>query len=42
MSSENEFKKITTWKPGMDWTVAIEELRQRKEAVKQMGGTELY
>lgn len=40
MSSENEFKKITTWKPGMDWTVAIEELRQRKEAVKQMGGTE--
>jgi len=40
MSSENEFKKITTWKSGMDWTVAIEELRQRKEAVRRMGGKE--
>ncbi len=40
MGSEDKFNKITTWKPGMEWAVAIEELRQRKEAVKQMGGTE--
>ena len=40
MSSNDDFKKITTWKPGMDWAVAIEELHQRQEAVKQMGGKE--
>ena len=36
----DEFEKITTWKPGMDWEVAMEELRKRKEAVKRMGGKE--
>ena len=36
----DEFEKITTWKPGMAWEVAMEELQKRKEAVKRMGGKE--
>jgi len=39
MTSE-EFEKITTWKPGMEWDVAIEEMRLRREAVRRMGGKE--
>lgn len=39
MSGDN-FEKIDAWKPGMEWEAAIEELRRRKEAVRQMGGTE--
>ena len=38
MSSENTFEKITTWKSGMEWAVAIEEMRRRKEAVQRLGG----
>lgn len=40
MSSENAFEKITTWKPGMEWDVAIKEMRLRQEAVRRMGGKE--
>ena len=40
MDTGEEFEKITTWKEGMDWEVAMEELRRRKEAVKVMGGKE--
>ncbi len=38
--AEDDFEKITTWKSGMEWEVAIEELRLRKEAVRRMGGVE--
>jgi len=40
MSNEDSFKKITTWKPGMEWETAIEELKHRKQAVQRMGGEE--
>jgi acetyl-CoA carboxylase carboxyltransferase component len=40
MSDSESFEKITTWKPGMEWDVAIEEMRLRREAVRRMGGTE--
>lgn len=40
MSPEDELEKITTWKPGMGWDVAIEEMRRRKEAAKRLGGKE--
>jgi len=40
MSGEDEFGKIRTWKPGMDWTLAIEELHRRRDAVRKMGGKE--
>ena len=36
----DEFEKIITWKPGMEWDVAIEEMRLRREAVRRMGGKE--
>lgn len=37
---EDGFEKIITWKPGMEWETAIEELRLRKEAVQRLGGKE--
>jgi len=40
MTSHDEFEKITTWKMGMPWEAAIEEMRLRREAVRQMGGKE--
>ena len=40
MSTGEEFEKITTWKMGMEWNVAIEEMRLRREAVRRMGGKE--
>ena len=40
MTSGDEFEKITTWKMGMPWEAAIEEMRLRREAVKRMGGKE--
>ncbi len=40
MEQKEEFEKITTWKPGMGWDVALEEMRRRKEAAKRMGGKE--
>ena len=40
MSSEDKFEEIVTWKQGMEWEVAIEEMRRRREAVRQMGGKE--
>lgn len=40
MVTGDEFEKIVTWKPGMEWEVAIEEMRLRKEAVRRMGGKE--
>ncbi|MDD4859139.1 MAG: carboxyl transferase domain-containing protein [Dehalococcoidales bacterium] len=36
----DEFEKVTTWKPGMSWEVAIQELYRRREIARQMGGTE--
>jgi len=38
--SIEDFSKITTWKPGLDWDVAMEEMRRRKEIAKLMGGKE--
>jgi acetyl-CoA carboxylase carboxyltransferase component len=38
MKDNSEFDKITTWKSGMAWDVAIEEMQRRKEAVRRMGG----
>ena len=35
--SIEDFDKITTWKPGLDWDVAMEEMRRRKEIAKLMG-----
>ena len=42
MATDNsgDFKRIPTWKPGMEREAAIEEMRRRKEAVAQMGGRE--
>ncbi len=40
MNTGDEFEKIITWKMGMPWEAAIEEMRRRKEAVRQMGGKE--
>jgi len=40
MTTGDEFEKIITWKMGMPWEVAIEEMKKRREAVKQMGGKE--
>ena len=40
MSAGEEFKKTITWKMDMPWEVAIEEMRQRREAVRRMGGTD--
>ncbi len=40
MTTDDEFEKIVTWKMGMPWQVAIEEMRSRREAVRQMGGKE--
>ncbi len=40
MTNVEEFEKITTWKMGMEWDAAIEELGKRREAVKRMGGKE--
>lgn len=33
-------EKLTIYKPGMDWSVAIEEMRKRREIVRSMGGKE--
>ncbi len=40
MSNEDDFEKITTWKPGLEWEVALEEMRRRKEEVQKLGGKE--
>jgi len=40
MKSEGKFEKIITWKQGLEWDVAIEEMHKRREAVRQMGGKE--
>ena len=40
MSNGEEFEKIITWKPNLEWDVAIEEMRLRREAVRRMGGKE--
>ena len=40
MGNGAEFEKIITWKPGLEWDVAIEEMRLRREAVRRMGGKE--
>ncbi len=40
MTTADEFEKIITWKMGMPWQDAIEEMRLRREAVRQMGGKE--
>jgi acetyl-CoA carboxylase carboxyltransferase component len=40
MSNKEEFEKIITWKPGLEWDVALEEMRRRREEAKQMGGKE--
>ncbi|MFC1989244.1 acyl-CoA carboxylase subunit beta [Chloroflexota bacterium] len=37
---EDKFQKIITRKAGMPWEAAIEELRQRREVARQMGGKE--
>jgi len=36
----DEFEKIVTWKLGLGWDVAIEEMRRRREAARRMGGKE--
>jgi len=38
--ANEDFEKVTTWKPGLDWDVAMEEMRRRKEIAKLMGGKE--
>lgn len=40
MKYGDEFEKIITWKPGLGWDVAIEEMRRRREAARRMGGKE--
>ena len=40
MTTEDEFEKIITWKMGMPWEAAIEEMHRRREAVRRMGGKE--
>ena len=40
MTTEDEFERITTWKMGMPWQAAIEEMDKRREAVRRMGGKE--
>ena len=40
MNTEDNFEKIITWKPGMEWEVAIEEMHRRREMVRRMGGRE--
>ena len=40
MSNGEKFEKIKTWKPNLEWDVAIEEMRLRREAVRRMGGKE--
>jgi len=40
MNAGDEFDKIITWKPGLEWEVAIEEMHRRREVVRQMGGKE--
>ena len=40
MTTDDEFEKIVTWKMGMPWETAIEEMHRRREAVRQMGGKE--
>ena len=38
--ANGDFEKITTWKPGLGWDIAMEEMRRRKEIAKLMGGKE--
>ena len=40
MNSRDEFEKIITFKPGMEWDVAIGEMRWRRESARRMGGKE--
>jgi len=40
MTYEDKFEKITTYKSGMEWEVAIEEIRRRREVARRMGGRE--
>ena len=40
MKYGDEFEKVITYKPGMEWEVAIQEMRRRKEVARQMGGKE--
>jgi hypothetical protein len=35
MTNKDEFEKILTWKPGMLWDVALEEMRRRREEAKR-------
>ncbi len=36
----DEFEKVTAWKSGLSWDVAIQEMYRRKELAKMMGGRE--
>jgi len=40
MSGEEELGKIVTWKMGMPWEAAIDEMHKRRAAVRRMGGKE--
>ena len=31
MNVENKFEKLITWKDGLEWEVAFEEMRKQKE-----------
>ncbi|MDD5127202.1 MAG: carboxyl transferase domain-containing protein [Dehalococcoidales bacterium] len=40
MTDGKKFEKVVTWKPGMPWKDAIEELKRRREAALLLGGKE--
>jgi acetyl-CoA carboxylase carboxyltransferase component len=38
--ANEDFEKVTTWKPGLGWDMAIAELERRREIGRMMGGRE--